>query len=110
AAFRSVPLRTLLRRVFARVELELELVYTFDLLELRFHHLHRLQCSYPARNPLWASSSVSVATWFAPMSSEGQFHLPGSTPSSFQVAIGLPSVSRRGISARSRLTRTLTAP
>src|SRR5256886_790062 len=46
------------------------------------------RCSYPRRNPLWASSSVSVAAWLAPMSSDGPFQRTGKTPSRFQVAIG----------------------
>src|SRR2546429_3790463 len=37
------------------------------------------------RNPLWASSSVSVAIWLAPMSSDGPVHFTGKTPSRVQV-------------------------
>jgi len=46
------------------------------------------------RNPLWASSSVSVAAWLLPTSIDGPFHFTGRTPSKFQVVIGFPSVSR----------------
>src|SRR5438445_12510372 len=57
-----------------------------------------------ARNPLCESSSVSVAIWLLPMSSEGPFHFTGYTPSRFQVAIGVPSESSAEISAVWRLT------
>src|SRR5690348_2304875 len=65
-------------------------------------------CSpFQARNPLWASSSVSVATWLAPISSDGPVHFTGKTPSRFQVAIALPSESSAEISAVCRLTSIL---
>src|ERR1700682_891340 len=64
-------------------------------------------CSYPMRNPLCASSSVSVAAWLLPMSIDGPFHFTGYTPSRFQVVIGFPSVSRAEIAAVWRLTSSL---
>src|SRR5215208_8282727 len=57
----------------------------------------------PPMKPLWASSSVSMATWFPATSSAGPVHFAGKMPARFQVASTSPAGSRTEISAVSRV-------